>query len=156
MKSSNRTIDEHIRINVCMTSAHPQDVDDVVQDTWVKLLQSRGFRTAEKPYAYAAQAARNVVKDRLKRHYALKRDATGYEFKQVDARANPYDALLARERLASAVRGMPAVVREATREAAQGWSVAESMALHQKSHGGIEKRRVLAQTMARENVEGWE
>ncbi len=151
-----RTIDDHIRTAVRMAGEWPQDVDDAVQDTWIKLLQSPTFKDAARPYGFASTTARNIVTDRIRKRCAQKRDAGKADPATViSGAATPYETLLARERLARSVHGLPLAIRETVYEAAQGWSVAESAREHRRSVGGIEKRRVTARAMVQESLEGW-
>lgn len=92
----------------------PDDADDILQDTWLRLLASEAFAQAAEPEAYAFTTAANLVRDRWR---ARAPDTVPVDAVEVPCPApSPADAALGRERLAllrAALAELPAAERRA-------------------------------------------
>lgn len=117
------------------------DVEDVVQETYVKLCLVRNEETIEHPRSYLYQMARNLAKDRIKNANTALCDHPGEEalLNYSDGRDETYASAVSRqefERFCESVRSLPLQCRRAfvlrkvygftQREIAQELGIAES------------------------------
>ncbi len=97
--------------------AAKDNVDDLFQETWLRLIRSKARYRPEAPFrAYLYQIAHSVLVDHYRRHGHASRPQTNPELDPIDASAGPqdyYEAGTLRGAFLAALESLPAEQREA-------------------------------------------
>jgi RNA polymerase sigma-70 factor (ECF subfamily) len=94
-----------------------RDIDDVVQESYLKVLRARGAGRIDHPKAYLFNTARNAALDRVRRDQIISFERltdleTSFVFEDDGSHRSTADLELELELLAAAVRALPSRCRE--------------------------------------------